>query len=123
MTTVAIDQAFAERFAAEWVAAWNARDLDRVLSHYTDDFEMSSPVIAQIASVPEARLQGKRAVRAYWAEALSLLPDLRFELLAALLGVNSVAIHYRGAGGRLVVEVFSINEAGLAFRAHAHYEI
>jgi ketosteroid isomerase-like protein len=25
---------FAERFANEWVAAWNARDLERVLSHY-----------------------------------------------------------------------------------------
>ena len=42
-----IDQAFAERFAAEWVEAWNAHDLERVLSHYAEDFEMSSPYIVQ----------------------------------------------------------------------------
>src|ERR1700723_3107179 len=28
---------------AEWIAAWNAHDLPRILSHYADDFEMSSP--------------------------------------------------------------------------------
>ena len=26
-----IDRRFAERFAAEWIAAWNSHDLDRVL--------------------------------------------------------------------------------------------
>ena len=36
---------FAIRFAGEWIAAWNAHDLGRILSHYTEDFEMSSPVI------------------------------------------------------------------------------
>ena len=37
---------FAERFATDWIAAWNSHDLDRVLTHYEDDFEMSSPLIA-----------------------------------------------------------------------------
>jgi len=37
---------FAERFGADWIAAWNSHDLDRVLTHYEDDFEMSSPLIA-----------------------------------------------------------------------------
>jgi hypothetical protein len=38
---------FARQFAHEWIAAWNAHDLAQVLSHYTDDFEMSSPFIVQ----------------------------------------------------------------------------
>jgi ketosteroid isomerase-like protein len=53
---------FAERFAKEWVAAWNAHDLDRVLSHYEDDFEMPSPIIPSCghhtyASIAQVRLQ------------------------------------------------------------------
>jgi len=28
--------------ASEWIAAWNARDLERVLAHYTNDAEMTS---------------------------------------------------------------------------------
>jgi len=37
-----MDKAFAERFAAGWIGSWNAHDLGRVLSHYANDFEMSS---------------------------------------------------------------------------------
>ena len=40
-----MDKAFAERFAADRVAAWNAHDLDAVLSHYTDDFETVRPFL------------------------------------------------------------------------------
>ncbi len=35
--------------AEEWVAAWNAHDLGRILAHYADDFTMTSPYIAAIA--------------------------------------------------------------------------
>ena len=60
-----MDSKFAAGFAAEWIAAWNAHDLQRVLSHYTDDFEMTSPKIVQIAGEPSGRLVGKAAVGAY----------------------------------------------------------
>jgi ketosteroid isomerase-like protein len=30
-----ITKEFAQHFAEDWVASWNAHDLDRVLSHYT----------------------------------------------------------------------------------------
>lgn len=112
----------AEQFAREWLEAWNAHDLQRVLAHYTDDFEMSSPVITQVTGDPLGRLQGKAAVGAYWAKALALFPALRFEPICTLVGVNSVVIHYRGATGKRVAEAFSFNEAGLVYRAHAHYE-
>ena len=36
-----MNQKQANEFAAEWIEAWNAHDLDRILSHYTDDFEMN----------------------------------------------------------------------------------
>src|SRR5579862_6706974 len=95
-----MNSTFATEFAAEWIAAWNAHDLARVLSHYTEDFEMSSPKIVQIADEPSGRLVGKAAVGAYWATALSRIPDLHFELLAVMHGVDTVVLHYRGAGGQ-----------------------
>ena len=66
-----IDKKFAEHFARDWIDSWNSHDLDRVLSHYSDQFEMSSPVIIQIAGEPSGTLKGKDAVGAYWAKALS----------------------------------------------------
>ena len=29
----------ARTFAEEWVAAWNAHDLERILAHYSDEFK------------------------------------------------------------------------------------
>jgi hypothetical protein len=113
---------FADHFAAAWINAWNAHDLDAILSHYTEDFEMSSPMIATIAQEPSGTLRGKGAVRAYWSKALQMLPDLRFELVSTLLGADSITLYYKGVRG-MVAEVFlfDANEPGKVHRAMAHY--
>lgn len=69
-----MEKGFSERFAKEWVAAWNSHDLDRILAHYDDDFEMSSPIITTLVGELSGRLQGKTAVGAYWAKALRSIP-------------------------------------------------
>ena len=83
-----IDATFAQRFAADWIAAWNRHDLDAILAHYADDFEMVSPLIPQLAGEPSGRLRGKTRVGAYWARALHerdlLAPG------AQLLGLTNV---------------------------------
>lgn len=115
-----IDKTFADHFAADWIDSWNQRDLVRVLSHYADDFEMSSPVIIKVAGEPSGSLKGKEAVGAYWAKALQLVPNLRFELIATLVGVNSVTLYYKGVSGP-AAEVFHFDQAGKVTRAYAHY--
>src|SRR5215468_12526603 len=117
-----MDKAFAERFAADWIESWNAHDLGRILSHYGDDFEMSSPFIIQIAGEPSGTLKGKDAVGAYWSKALSLIPDLRFELVTTLIGVNSITLYYKGARG-LSAEVFHFGPDQKVSRAYAHYAV
>jgi hypothetical protein len=118
-----MDKAFAEHFAADWIESWNAHDLDRVLSHYDDDFEMSSPMIVQIAGQPSGRLFGKASVRTYWSKALELIPNLHFELVSVLAGVDSVTIYYKSAGGRLAAEVFFFDANQRVSRAVAHYAV
>ena len=115
-----LDKTFAERFAAEWIAAWNSHDLDRVLSHYADDFEMSSPIIAQIAGEPSGKLKGKKAVGAYWTSGLKLIPDLHFELVSTLVGAGSITLYYKGHRG-MVAEVFIFGPDGKVTAAFAHY--
>jgi hypothetical protein len=38
----------ARAFAAEWIAAWNSHDLDRILSHYAGDIVFLSPFAQQL---------------------------------------------------------------------------
>ncbi len=116
-----ISQANAERFAAEWVAAWNAHDLDRILGHYADDFEMSSPRIVQFMGEPSGKLRGKKAVGAYWQRALQMRPDLHFRLLDVFAGVDSVCIRYESLGGQHAVEFFELDSDLKVRRAAAHY--
>jgi len=117
-----MDNAFAQQFAKEWIEAWNSHDLERVLAHYADDFEMNSPYVVQIAGEPSGRLKGKAAVGAYWAKALAMLPDLHFELISTLVGVNSITLYYKGARDRLAAEVFHFGQGGKVVEAFAHYE-
>lgn len=117
-----IDQEFAAHFAADWIAAWNSHDLERILAHYSDDFEMSSPVIVQVVGEPSGRLQGKPAVGAYWAKALALIPQLHFELATTLLGRDSITLYYKGARG-MAAEVFFFGPERKVVRAYAHYAV
>jgi hypothetical protein len=118
-----MEKEFAERFATEWIESWNAHDIDRVLSHYAEDFEMSSPVIIQVVGEPSGTLKGKAAVGAYWRRALDLVPDLQFELLSVLAGVSSITLYYKGARGRLAAEVFHFGPGQKVTRAFAHYAL
>ena len=111
---------FAREFANEWIASWNAHHLERILSHYTEDFEMSSPLIVQIMNEPSGMLKGKTAIRAYWAKALARIPDLHFDLTEVLVGASSVVIRYHGPRGSSV-EVFWFDDGSKVFRAAAHY--
>jgi hypothetical protein len=115
-----IDKIFAEHFAADWIDSWNQHDLVRVLSHYTDDFEMTSPVIIKVTGELSGTLKGKEAVGLYWAKALQLVPNLHFELVATLVGVNSITLYYNGVRGPSA-EVFHFNQEGKVVRAYAHY--
>lgn len=118
-----MDKAFSDRFAAEWIESWNTHDIDRVLSHYTDDFEMTSPVIIQVTGEPSGTLKGKAAVGAYWKKALALIPDLHFELVTVLAGVNSITLYYKGARGRLAAEIFHFGPDYKVIKAFAHYAV
>ena len=115
-----MERGFAERFARDWIDAWNSHDLERILTHYEDDFEMSSPIITALVGEPSGKLRGKSAVGAYWAKALQKAPDLRFELVTALAGVDSLTVYYKGHRG-LCAEVLHFSPGGKVRAAFAHY--
>ncbi|MFQ6025979.1 MAG: nuclear transport factor 2 family protein [Dehalococcoidia bacterium] len=96
--------------------------MGRILSHYSDNFEMNSPAIVQVAGEPSGALQGKQAVGAYWAKALQLHPDLRMELVSTLVRVNSITLYYQGHRG-WSAEVFHFGPDQKIVRSYAHYEM
>jgi hypothetical protein len=115
-----IDRAWAAAFAEEWAQAWNSGDLDRILNHYADDFEMASPLMRERMGVESGRLKGKAAIGAYWAIGLSAKPPLRFEILDVLAGIDVMGIYYLNVTRRLrVLERLRFNADGLVVEAEA----
>jgi hypothetical protein len=115
-----MDEAAAEKFVAQWVTDWNAHDLDALLSHYRDDVVFDSPVAIRVLGGGDGIIRGKDALRHYWSEGLRLIPDLRFEVVAYYLGVDTLVINYRNQKGGLVAEVLSF-EDGLVRAGHGTY--
>jgi predicted ester cyclase len=114
-----IAKTFAEHFSAEWIQSWNAQDMERILSH-SDEFVMSSPLIAMIAGESSGTLHGKTAVAAYWKKALAQAPNLHFELISTLVGADSVTVYYKGVRG-MAAEVFFFDANGKVVKSCAHY--
>ena len=107
--------------ADEWIAAWNAHDLDRILSHYAPDAVVTTPVTA--VRVPESGgvVRGHDGLRAYWGPALVDMPDLRFELVEAMPTVDGVTILYRNHRAQLVAETVLWGADGFVHTAVVAY--
>jgi ketosteroid isomerase-like protein len=116
-----MDFAFAEQFTKEWLDAWNSHDLERILSHFTDDVVFTSPVAVRVLEGSDGVIRGKAALRHYWAIGLERIPDLHFERESIYLGVGTLVINYRNQAGALVNEVLTF-EGPLVAVGHATYE-
>ena len=117
-----ITNEIALKLGHEWVAAWNAHDLDAVLAHYTDDFTIKTPIAAVMVPGSNGIVKGKPAVRAYWEYALTQVPDLHFVLEDILAGIDGITIYYRNtATKRRSAEVLTLNEDGKVVAAAVYY--
>jgi hypothetical protein len=111
----------AKYFAEHWVAAWNKHDIDAVLTHYTDDFCMTTPMIQRVLNIESGSLKGKKAVGDYWKAALQKVPDLRFSIIEVTCGIDSVSIYYNAIMGKKAIETFFFDKKGKVYKALATY--
>jgi hypothetical protein len=112
----------ADEFAREWIAAWNSRDLGRILGHYSDDVVFSSPFVKSLGGCFTSAVCGREDLREYFESALDKFPALHFHLRAVLLGVETVTLLYDSVNGLLAAETMAWNAAGEIERVWAQYD-
>jgi ketosteroid isomerase-like protein len=105
----------------EWIARWNSRDLERVLSLYADDFEMTSDLVQRLGFDLSGTLCGKDKVRTYWAKGLALAPDLHFELIDTYVSPDSVVVFYQNERGKKICEYLRLDAAGKIVQSSANH--
>ena len=114
----------ASRLAAlgrEWIAAWNSRDLERVLALYAEDCEMTSDKIQALGFDSSGTLSGKAKIRTYWGKALTLLPNLQFTLIDLFVSPDSLVVFYQNERGARICEYLRLDAEGKIVQGSANH--
>ena len=109
--------------AEHWVAAWNAHDLEAIMSHYDDAVELISPVAEQLLGIPNGKVTGKPNLREYFRRGLEAYPELHFDLKDLLVGLNTLVLYYTNQKGTRTGEFMELSAEGKVKRVVAHYSI
>lgn len=109
------------RLGREWIAAWNARDLERVLILYAEDTEMTSDRIPAFGFDESGTLHGKDRLRQYWGKALELLPNLHFDLIETYVSPDSVVVFYQNERGAKICEYLRLDAQGKIIQGSANH--
>ena len=117
-----LTEAEARRFAADWIDAWNAHDLDRIVSHYSSDVVFSSPFVAALGAETAGCIQGRKALRRYFSTALDAFPTLAFRLRSVFRGVEGLTLLYDSVNGLVAAETMILDHAGQVTRVWAQYD-
>jgi steroid delta-isomerase len=65
-------------FAEEWISDWNRRDVEAVLTRFSEDVTFTSPRAKAISG--STKVEGKSRLREYWTKALERIQSIHFTL-------------------------------------------
>lgn len=103
-----------ESIAMKWLKAFNAGDVDALISLYGEDCTHTSPKIRAMHPETGGQLLGKVALRKWWEDAMKRLPGLFYEETSVTANDARVFLEYvRHAPNEVpmpVAEVFDIEE-------------
>lgn len=116
-----INKDFAINFTREWIDSWNSHDIAKIMNHYNDSIEFTSPFIIELNNDPNGKISNKKDLEDYFSKALNKFPDLHFELLNIFISVNSLIVHYKTVKNMIAAEYFQFDTSGKIIKVDAHY--
>ena len=111
-------------FADRWVSNWNRKDVEAVLSCFSENVLFTSPRAAAVLGSPI--VQGKSRLREYWTKAISRIQTIRFTLDYVISDGDRIGIVYISEinGKKLrSVEFLCFGEDGLIREGEAMHGI
>ncbi len=116
--------AIAKRIAHEWFAAFNAHDLENLLVLYDDHAKHFSPKLKMRRPETNGLVVGKAALRDWWEDAFTRLPELHYEVITLTADDKRVFMEYirqvPGEEDMKVAEVLDI-EAGKIIASRVYH--
>ena len=102
-----------ENLLRTWWTHRNSHDLDAILNHYSDDFELTSPLIKEKLDIEDGTIRGKDGVRQWWQRAIDKYPDLQTEFIEVAESIESIVFIQRiSYTDKITVSNFYFNDEG-----------
>ncbi len=100
--------------AHAWFEAFNAHNLDKLLSLYDEDAEHFSPKLKIRHPETNGIVKGQTALRTWWEDAFERLPSLQYKVTSLTADSDRVFMEYvrhvENEENLLVAEVLEIKE-------------
>ncbi len=106
---------------ADWIDAWNAHDLERIMSHYADEVEFIAQTVVSRWDKADGKLKGKNELRQHFSKGLALAPNIHFTVDDILWAPCGYAVLYHRENGNRVLDAVELDEHGLATKVTAYY--
>jgi len=113
-----------KQIAQHWFDAFNAHDLDKLLSLYDDNAEHFSPKLKIRQPETQGLIKGKAALRGWWQDSFDRLPTLNYEVRKLTADEEQVFMEYirhvSGEEDLRVGEVLEIRNGRIIFSRVYH---
>lgn len=112
-----------QELATTWLSAWNAHDLEAIMSLYADDIVFNSPFVKKHGINDSGDIQGKKELRSYFQGALTANPHLRFDIQHIFYGSRSLVLFYIRMNTRAAAEFLELDGSGKIKLSRSHYVV
>ncbi len=113
-----------KQIATKWFEAFNAHDLEKLLSLYNDNAQHYSPKLKIRMPETQGLIKGKQALREWWQDAFDRLPTLQYEVGKLTADEDQVFMEYirrvDGEDDLSVGEVLQIDNGLIVFSRVYH---
>ena len=97
-----------------WFEAFNAHNLEKLVSLYDDDAQHFSPKLKTRHPETKGLITGKDALRSWWKDSFDRLPTLHYKVTSLTSNSNSVFMEYTrtvaGEDEMLVAEILEVRD-------------
>ncbi len=103
-----------QSIAFKWFDAFNAHNIEQLLSLYDDHAEHFSPKLKIRKPETKGFVRGKSEMREWWQDAFNRMPDLQYKVTSLTANEDRVFVEYlrivSGEENMMVAEVYEVKD-------------
>jgi len=103
-----------QSIAFKWFDAFNAHNIEQLLSLYDDHAEHFSPKLKIRKPETNGFVRGKSEMREWWQDAFNRMPDLQYKVTSLTANDDRVFVEYlrvvSGEENLMVAEVYEVKD-------------